>query len=65
MVPRPPTRRRPNRANGAEQVVILGVTLRITITEDGSEGMSLEAITSLCTDRNSKEGSYCADSIER
>ena len=47
MVPRPPILRRPKRANGAEQVVMLGVTLRITITEDGSEGMSLEVIVSL------------------
>lgn len=42
-MPRPPTFI-PKRANGAEQVVILGVTLRITITEEGSEGMSFEDI---------------------
>ena len=43
-MPRPPTFIRPKRANGAEQVVILGVTLRITITEEGSKGMSFEDI---------------------
>ena len=49
-MPRPPIFRRPKRANGAEQVVMLGVTLRITITEDGSDGMSyLEDIVNLCT----------------
>lgn len=48
-MPRPPTLKRPKRANGAEQVVILGVTLRITITEDGSEGMSfVDDIVGFC-----------------
>ena len=46
MVPRPPTLNLPNRANGAEQVVMLGVTLRITITLDRSAGMSLEVMVS-------------------
>lgn len=45
MVPRPPTLIRPNRANGAEQVVILGVIWRITITAEGSAGMSFEVMT--------------------
>lgn len=47
MVPRPPTLIRPNRLNGEEQVVIFGVTLRITITLDGSAGMSFEVIVTL------------------
>lgn len=44
IVPRPPTLKRPKRANGAEHVTMLGVTWRITITEDGSEGISLEVM---------------------
>ena len=43
-MPLPPTLNRPNRSNGAEQVMMFGVTLRITITEDGSEGMSLDVM---------------------
>ena len=44
MVPRPPIFRRPKRRKGAEHVVILGETCRITITLDGSEGISLEVM---------------------
>lgn len=44
IVPRPPTLNFPKRANGVEQVIKLGVTLRITITLDGSEGMSLDVM---------------------
>lgn len=44
MVPRPPTLRRPNRRKGAEHVVILGETCRITITLDGSDGMSFDVM---------------------
>ena len=44
IVPRPPTLNRPKRAKGAEQVVMLGVTFRMTITDDGSEGMSLDVM---------------------
>ena len=44
MVPRPPTLNRPKRLKGAEQVVMLGVTLRITITDAGSGCTSLEVI---------------------
>lgn len=36
MVPRAPTLKRPKRAKGEEQVVMFGVTLRMTITEDES-----------------------------
>lgn len=42
IVPRPPTLNWPNRANGAEQVTMLGVTRRMTITSDGLEGMSFD-----------------------
>ena len=42
IVPRPPTLTLPKRANGEEQVVMLGVTLRITMTAEGSAGVSLE-----------------------
>ncbi len=42
MVPRPPALKRPKRAKGAEQVTMLGVTLRMTITSDGLEGASLD-----------------------
>ena len=44
IVPLPPTLIRPKRAKGAEQIVILGVILRITITLAGSEGMSFDVI---------------------
>ena len=47
IVPRPPMLKRPNRANGAEQVVIFGVTFRITITLAGSDGMSFEVMAAL------------------
>ena len=50
IVPRPPILKRPKRANGAEHVMMLGVICRITITEDGSEGMSLEVILALGSD---------------
>lgn len=43
-MPRPPTLNFPNRLNGDEQATMLGVSLRITITLDGSEGMSLEVM---------------------
>jgi hypothetical protein len=33
---------RPNRANGTENVTMLGVTLRMTITSDGFAGMSFD-----------------------
>lgn len=42
MVPRPPTRRMPNRANGTETVTTLGVMFRMTATSAGFEGMSLD-----------------------
>lgn len=41
---RPPTLKRPKRLNGREQVVMFGVTFRMTITSEGFEGMSLEVI---------------------
>lgn len=44
IVPRPPTLNLPKRVNGAEQVVMLGVIWRITITFDGSWGINFEAI---------------------
>lgn len=44
MVPLPPTLKRPKRANGAEQMVMFGVSLRMTITLEGSEGMSLDVM---------------------
>ena len=47
MVPLPPTLKRPNRRNGVEQVTMLGVTLRITITLAGSYGMSLSVMIQL------------------
>lgn len=43
-MPRPPTLRRPNRMKGAEQVITSGVIWRITMTLDGSEGMSLDVM---------------------
>ena len=43
IVPRPPTLSMPKRRKGVERVVIVGVTSRITITLDGSEGMSFAA----------------------
>ena len=46
MVPRPPTRTMPNRANGTETVTTLGVTVRMTATSEGLEGMSLEDMVS-------------------
>ena len=42
IVPRPPTLKWPNRAKGAEQVTMLGVTLRMTITSDGFDGTNLD-----------------------
>ena len=47
MVPRPPAFTLPKRLNGAEQVVMLGVTLRITITSEGLGGMSLDVMVRL------------------
>lgn len=44
IVPRPPTLNLPKRVNGAEQVVMLGVIWRITITFDGSWGINFEVI---------------------
>lgn len=44
IVPRPPTLNLPKRLNGAEQVVMLGVIWRITITFDGSWGINFEVI---------------------
>lgn len=44
IVPRPPILKRPKRLKGAEQVVMFGVTLRMTITSDGLGGISLEVI---------------------
>ena len=43
-VPLPPIFMRPNRLNGAENVVIFSVTFRITITSDGFEGINLDDI---------------------
>ena len=40
IVPRPPNRQTPNRANGRLMVTILGVTERMTIVDDGSVGKS-------------------------
>jgi len=47
MVPLPPNLKRPKRAKGAEQMVMLGVSLRMTITLEGSGGMSLDVIGAL------------------
>jgi len=47
MVPLPPTLKRPKRAKGAEQMVMLGVSLRMTITLEGSGGISLDVIGTL------------------
>lgn len=44
MVPLPPILRRPNLRNGAEHVVMLGVIWRVTITLEGSCGISLSVI---------------------
>ena len=44
MVPLPPIFNMPKRRKGTEQVMRLGVILRITITFSGSEGMSLDDI---------------------
>ena len=40
----PPTLILPKRRKGVERMVMLGESLRITITSDGLEGMSLEVI---------------------
>lgn len=42
IVPRPPTRIIPKRANGADTVAMLGVMSRITATLAGFEGISFE-----------------------
>lgn len=44
IVPLPPNLTSPNRENGTLRVVISGVTLRMTITCDGSSGKSFEPI---------------------
>lgn len=44
-VPRPPILTFPNREKGTEKVAMLGVTLRMTMTWSGSEGMSLDDIS--------------------
>lgn len=49
MVPRPPIFRRPKRAKGAEQIVMLGVTFRMAMTDDGSEGINLEVMLGFST----------------
>ena len=43
-MPRPPTLRRPKRMKGAEHVIRFGVISRMTITLEGSEGMSLDVM---------------------
>ena len=43
-MPLPPILKRPKRLKGVEQMVILGVTFRITITSDGFVGMSLDVM---------------------
>lgn len=43
-VPRPPNFKSPNLEKGTLNVVISGVTLRITITFDGSPGKSFDDI---------------------
>jgi len=47
IVPLPPTLKRPKRAKGEEQMVMLGVSLRMTITLEGSEGMSFDVMVRL------------------
>ena len=51
IVPRPPTLKRPKRLKGAEQMVTLGLVLRITITSPGFGGMSLDVMTG-CSENN-------------
>ena len=46
IVPRPPMRKRPKRAKGAERVVMLGVMSRMTITAEGLLGTSLDVMAS-------------------
>ena len=41
-MPRPPILMEPKRAKGTEKVAMLGVTLRITMTSAGFQGMSLD-----------------------
>lgn len=75
MVPRPPTLNFPKRANGVEQVVMLGVTLRITITLAGSAGTSLDvmvfAVFSLSIQKeripkkNKKQGPFLPPRLEK
>lgn len=43
-VARPPTLMRPKREKGAERVVMLGVTRRMVVVEEGSLGMSLDVM---------------------
>lgn len=43
-MPLPPTLKRPKRLKGAEQIQMLDVTFLMTVTRDGSGGMSLEVI---------------------
>jgi len=59
IVPRPPTLKWPKRLKGAEQVTMLGVTLRMTITSDGSDGTSLDDILrgrQYCNERKRQRG---------
>lgn len=44
MVPRPPILKRPKRLNGAEQMVMFGVTFLMIITSPGFEGISLDVM---------------------
>jgi hypothetical protein len=45
IVPRPPTLIRPNREKGIEKVVmVFGITSRMTMTFDGSNGTSLDVM---------------------
>ncbi len=47
MVPRPPIFILPKRRKGAEQVTMLGVTWRMTITLEGSWGMSFSLMVTV------------------
>ncbi len=54
-MPRPPTLRRPKRMKGAEQVITSGVIWRITMTLDGSEGMSLDVMVDVVGEKGEIE----------
>lgn len=47
IVPRPPMRKMPKRAKGAERVVMFGVMSRMTITAEGLLGTSLDVMASV------------------